>query len=374
MTPRRILELDGLRGLAALAVLLFHYTVRYDQLFAPRRETGIRFTVGECGVMLFFMISGVVILLTLERSGSALDFCWNRVTRLYPAYWAAILATMLVVHSVGPAQLAVGWRDAAFNLTMLQGLLGASHVDGVYWSLEVELVFYATILLVWKVLGPAHLAATVVATLALSLLAHFGIPALPPVLANSASGLSTRIGLPYLHLFALGVGMYLWRFQGRKRVGAAIVAGAIVAHTWEHGGQEGVIIVVLAVSLWLALNGRFTILAAAPLVMLGNISYALYLTHQNIGYCVLHALGNTGCNTHLATAVATVVSLLVAGALTYGVERPALAWLRTRARSKRLLPTTDTLLSAMAAAAATGGRAKPIGASTPAASGNSSKL
>lgn len=57
-TPR-ILELDALRGLAALAVVLFHYTTRYDQLFGYSEPLAVNVSWGHYGVDLFFMISGM---------------------------------------------------------------------------------------------------------------------------------------------------------------------------------------------------------------------------------------------------------------------------------------------------------------------------
>ena len=61
----RLAQLDALRGIAALAVVLFHYTTRYDQLFGHAQSPALSFPYGYLGVNLFFMISGFVILMTL---------------------------------------------------------------------------------------------------------------------------------------------------------------------------------------------------------------------------------------------------------------------------------------------------------------------
>ena len=79
-------ELDALRGMAAMAVVVFHYTTR-------ARNNGVQlfdFEIGHYGVQLFFCVSGFVIYWTLERSKTLMDFAVSRFSRLYPAYWAAI--------------------------------------------------------------------------------------------------------------------------------------------------------------------------------------------------------------------------------------------------------------------------------------------
>ena len=87
----RLLELDALRGLAALAVVLFHYTVYYGKTVDHADNPWFRFSYGHYGVMLFFMISGFVILMTLDRTKTVWDFAVARFCRLYPVYWAAML-------------------------------------------------------------------------------------------------------------------------------------------------------------------------------------------------------------------------------------------------------------------------------------------
>ena len=128
---RRILEFDALRGLAALSVVLFHYTTRYDAIFGRSGRLAAGFPWGDYGVDLFFMLSGFVILRSLDRTTFAGDFLVGRFARLYPAYWAAAAITFAVVSLCGLPGQEVGLGEAAFNATMLQRLLGARHIDGV---------------------------------------------------------------------------------------------------------------------------------------------------------------------------------------------------------------------------------------------------
>ena len=127
----RLLELDALRGIAAFAVLLFHYTTRYDQLYTQPGPPLFYFPYGYFGVNLFFMISGFVIFMTLNKTRYAVDFIVSRFSRLFPAYWVAIALTYSIVAVLGLPGKEVSVRDLLLNLTMFQEFLGAKHVDGV---------------------------------------------------------------------------------------------------------------------------------------------------------------------------------------------------------------------------------------------------
>jgi len=145
----RINELDVLRGIAAMAVVLFHYTTQYDQLFGHSPSFPIRFPIGSYGVHLFFIISGFVIFMSLERTKKPLDFVIARFSRLYPAYWIAIAITFSILLFFPLQGRTVSFSHALINLTMLQNFINVPSVDGVYWTLCIELKFYAIIFLLF---------------------------------------------------------------------------------------------------------------------------------------------------------------------------------------------------------------------------------
>src|SRR3978361_1021823 len=85
----RRLGLDGLRGVAVGMVLIFHYTSGFENIVRPHAPGLLfRFPAGTYGVNLFFMISGYVILMTVERTRRARDFALARFVRLYPPFLA----------------------------------------------------------------------------------------------------------------------------------------------------------------------------------------------------------------------------------------------------------------------------------------------
>src|SRR5690348_11798154 len=114
-TSSRLAEVDALRGVAVLMVVAFHYTTRLGELFPAAAWGDFRF--GEYGVHLFFVISGFVIIMTLDRSERPADFLVARFSRLYPAYWTAIVLTSAFIWLVNGPIEPPSLRQIAFNFT-----------------------------------------------------------------------------------------------------------------------------------------------------------------------------------------------------------------------------------------------------------------
>lgn len=169
---QRLTEIDSLRGIAAISVMLFHYTVIYPGMFPAQRSVNAAFELGTYGVFLFFAISGFVISLTLHATPTVMDFAVKRFARLFPLYWAAVALTTCVVQLSGMALLQVPAPVVLINLSMLQGFLLVPNVDGVYWTLTVELAFYVCAAGIWFRLGFRRLEPVLLCWLLISLLAH----------------------------------------------------------------------------------------------------------------------------------------------------------------------------------------------------------
>jgi peptidoglycan/LPS O-acetylase OafA/YrhL len=146
----RVLELDVLRGLAATMVFLFHCS-----LILPPSERGM-FSLGVTGVDLFFMISGFVILLTLRRTNHWKEFVGNRFVRLFPTYWACVSFTAILIflgHLYLSTQFGNLLTDFLGNLTMFPRYMDIPFLDEQYWTLEVEMLFYIFMLVVYLLRG-----------------------------------------------------------------------------------------------------------------------------------------------------------------------------------------------------------------------------
>lgn len=326
----RLRELDALRGIAALAVVLYHYLCRYHDLYGHDFVPSPVLNYLSRGVDLFFIISGFVIFMTLSRTRRPLDFVVSRLTRLLPAYLAAVILTFAVVSLTGLPGREVDWREAAINLTMLQGHLGVRPVDGVYWTLSVELSFYLLVFLAW--LGgwlrsfPLAGAVWLGASQAVVLAAKLKLLAITPLM-------SSLFFFPHVPCFLAGMTLYRIRSAGWSRPLAALLLASAAAVLLQGVGPAlltgAFILVFLLVGA-----GRATALLTPPLPALGGISYALYLAHQNIGYVVMRQAQAAGLGSPAAVGLALVVSLTLALCLTRWIERPTMASLRALYRGR----------------------------------------
>lgn len=138
----RLPEMSWIRGIAALIIMLFHYTTCYSHHF-PYPWT-FKLEGGEGAISIFFLLSGMLTVLSLKEGDRAGGYLWKRVKRLYPGYWVCIVLTAVVTHLFLPSH-AYDAKTIAVNFTMLQWLFGYANVDGVYWTMQYELRFYLLI-------------------------------------------------------------------------------------------------------------------------------------------------------------------------------------------------------------------------------------
>lgn len=331
----RIAELDGLRGLAALIVVLFHYTTRYDAFYGHRDAPLFSMPRGGMGVPLF-MISGFVMLMTISRTKSIADFAVSRFSRLYPAYIAAVILTFGVLSLSGMwPEGRLGLREAAANLTMLHRFAGIRSVDGVYWTLPYELVFYGLIVGLFATRLLARIEIVAAGLLALSLgywlmlqadaFASFGMAG-----ALVKRGVILLLVFQSVQFFITGMMLHrCWKegvTAGRLTIVVLAVLTTQIVDEPYRAAVQGGFAAVMALAIW----GRLAILRSRPLTALGSVAYTLYLTHQNIGYVVIHALERRGVPSTVAILAAVAVALGCATLLSVAIERPAMRLIRSR--------------------------------------------
>lgn len=338
----RLAFLDALRGIAALAVVVQHGGERWWPAFD--RFSRHWFDLGRFGVLVFFLVSGFIIPKSLEGEGSVGRFWTGRLFRLYPAYWLAI-GLLLLVSIWYPATFSPNYQthELAYtlvNLTMLQQFFGVPNASGVFYTLTIELLFYA--------LCTGLFAAGLLRRSYELALCAVGVVLASCVVAPLVLDRRLPAAIPF-YLASLFVGTALFRWASgelsRPRL-VLLLAGLAVAGaltTWVSYDHFGVTEAGKQFSFagaflpWLAGYALFLAFLAgrdrhfgAPLLGLGRISYSVYLLHPVVLEVVAtwsnHALA-------FATLVATT---LVLAALSYRlVEEPGIRAGRAARRRMR---------------------------------------
>jgi peptidoglycan/LPS O-acetylase OafA/YrhL len=344
----RLGHIDALRGFAALSVCVAHCAdtmiagLGDGQASAAIRLTTIDgFDLGRFGVVLFFLISGLVIPFSLGGPRPLERFAISRVFRLYPAYWLSMLVTIAVAvliegRSVPPVRIAA-------NVTMAPGLLGQPYVSGVYWTLFVELVFYAACALLF--------ASRLLHRPIVILLVTLGCVALP-LAGVAARSLGRHAPVLYLgaHLSFLFAGALIRMalIERRPRAGAcaAVALVAALAAMPLLGGQPGHVFTVstpLGVTLAAAAAAAVFVSAVwrpfAPSrawIWAGAISYSVYLFHIPATHVVRAALPERGGAAMAALLILTLALTIAVASLVYvAIERPCIEIGRKLIRARR---------------------------------------
>ncbi len=286
----RLPLLDYLRFLAALSVVSFHYFwngIGNGKLTSLDHVDALTVWAqyGYLGVDLFFVISGYVIFMSAARK-SLFDFIVGRAVRLYPAYLVAMLTTACFAFAIGSGGTRVTVKQVLGNMLMYYPLHRQPFVDGVYWTLMIEINFYIAVALIIAVGLQKHLQLVakcwpllMLAALALGeqgrvmlggYYAFFACGALFAILRDRFSWFaagSLLVGMGLAMNFALPGGGSDFSTPGW------VVTGAIVA---------GIFAAFFVVN---ASAGRITSLPGSDL--LGGLTYPLYLVHAHIGYMLL---------------------------------------------------------------------------------------
>jgi peptidoglycan/LPS O-acetylase OafA/YrhL len=343
--PERFGYIDSLRGIAALLVIYLHladwFLRNEPNLGAFDRWSFVALTdvidIGKVGVIVFFAISGYVIPFSLmRRTDHAVPrFVISRFFRLYPAYWlslpAGLVILVVVAHQHIDAPLVVA------NATMLQQFFGIENVLGIYWTLQIELIFYALCigLFVIGLLQKTKFifsASVIFLTFALVLSA-----------VRFYSGMKLPVVVP-LSLAVMFWGMIRRQADDGERTAVkmdvsllvvfavAIPLVSFLAYNRDYGYNETwyryTISYGVAIALFALCTSRVRI-NFAGMRYLGRISYSVYLfgpvAEQIILLSLLPRLG-LGHGAHLYIGMSMILAVALAAVIYRFVEAPSIAF------------------------------------------------
>jgi len=327
--PEPSVRIDGLEALRAVAAFLvvFDHTLLMliDNGQLPEALASLAYQLGSVGVAIFFALSGYVMSLTAstEQGGARVAgrFLLRRLTRIAPLYWLVTLTYVL--------RLATDGRPPSPE-ALLQSLLFVPHFDaagqlrpvlGVGWTLDVEMYFYlafAAALLLPSALRLGGICAIFLTT---------GVTTFLSGIAIADFFIS-----PVLALFPIGMLVHALVEKGRGRT--ILFLCPVFSLCLLLSGIPPATCLSLAIAPLLVLAAvhfpRLTGPAARVILLLGQASFSIYLTH---GF-VLGRLGRVLENLSLVPPLAILLAFLLtafAGVTVHLlIERPMLAAIRTR--------------------------------------------
>lgn len=326
---KRFIELDGIRGIAVMFVLLSHYTWAYDYHFKILGEHLFYFIYGDYGVQIFFIISGFVIFMTLDHSKSTSNFVISRFSRLYPTYWVCIITTIIII-SLFPTPTLGNYSISTIliNFSMIQSYLKFSHIDQVYWSLAVELAFYFLMgtLFFFKQMKYIEIYSIIWLIFSfISLVFDF----------KFENYLKVFFILEWAPLFITGMMLYKIKFKNSTLMNHLLILISLVLYLFilheqiinRNQVDETIlhyILIIFAYFIFYFLAFKeLNILKNKYLQFLGYISYPLYLLHNVIGYAIIYKVKQFYDNQFFYILLTTIVSVILALLVTKTMEEPS---------------------------------------------------
>ncbi len=280
--------LDLIRFIAALCVVLYHYTA--GEFYTSYGFLTEVTKFGYLGVPLFFMLSGFVISASALNRTPA-EFAISRLTRLYPTIFVCLSITTAIVLLFGSSEDQLSVKQFISNLTLLNTYVGEEYIDGVYWTLLAELKFYCCVFILltlglfekFKIWLSCWMIMTVIFLL-------YGQPFF----------MGWFISPEYSAFFIAGVTFYLAAKNGYNKfyislLASSFIVGSILANQQAEGFMEKYVpgqidhLIVFAficsfyILFYLISKDRIQIGKSQFLLTLGGMTYPLYLLHGRIG-------------------------------------------------------------------------------------------
>jgi peptidoglycan/LPS O-acetylase OafA/YrhL len=380
MSGGRLAFADLLRGIAALIVVVGHFTylylhspevvavitmseptpaVEFPQLILKLNDL---FNLPSMGVAVFFLISGFVIPLSLEGTSTRAYFL-KRFLRIFPTYWVALtigIAAIFVSATFWSKPVAHDSVDYFSNTFLLANLFGRFDILSVAWTLQIEMKFY--------LLAPFIFIALQRGMLWPLLLCGFAVVCVcwnATSLCNNVDiacwdhyRFSVRMfWVDVMHMVFMLIGSVIYAQYRRLIPNWQAIAGVAFLFACY---QQTVWASPLPVSnrdlpyLWglmifgslYLLRGRITLTPVFR--FLADISYSLYVIHPLVGYVTMRLLMAAGLPYLPAFAVALALVIGIAWAMHLYIEAPMIAlgkrlskaWFGSRKRDKVLVPET----------------------------------
>lgn len=301
MDQRIANNIYAVKGLCALLIVIYHYSVWYNDYIHEISFKYFNFAYLTFAVPLFFVFSAFFLYKKAIQLKNPVRLVLHRMTRLYPMYWIAVLFSSVVILL---NQEALGAKQILLNLTMVEKVFGVNHIDGAYWTMFYELM----LLLIFAVASLLTIRKEKLICRTFELcVGWLSIGALSALFMKFAGISSSTVAVilfacRYTPVFVFGIVLsnrYLLenrtltnrQFYG---LGIACILYEILLAVDVYQSMYGIAAIVIA---YLVISGAFVnsrMMSNKILIFLGKISYNIYLIHNQFGRIVISRCGGGG--------------------------------------------------------------------------------
>lgn len=305
------LNVEVLRGVLMIWIVLFHYTTRFNELFNCRPSSYEFEWGGQVGVTFFFILSGYFFyagLLKMQNQSlfGITKFCVNKYWRLYPAYLISIIIIFLVYQFTYLPGRECSIKDFIINSVFIYHP-GVSYVDSAHWFLAtlIKIQIISSFFLAFKSSIRSYL--ILLFELAVICLLVCSSVFTPSFFTKIESVFSLDCFLKFL----MGYNIYeILSSNSSSRVRYIHIFIALLAIGYYCYTINMVLVVIYSVLLFLVLQNKYIpfLNCSKPFVIIGKYSFVWYLIHQNLGFIILNQMNKWGINSELGILIPMLIT------------------------------------------------------------------
>ena len=319
--------LDIIRGISALFIVLYHYTVRYNEnpITATHSiDWPVTFPWGCAAVSTFFILSGFLggKHICTDRK-AVVPFLKSRFIRLFPSFFISVIFTSFITYFFLP-QAFCGLKDILLNFTMVPALIGAKSVDGAYWTLQMEWTFYIVITIL--MFFSSNKVKNII--LIFWVLVSLGCNLLYEVMPFS-NIISTLVITKHSQEFIIGLVIYNIIFKKEYKISFLIllfcVLNQLICQDKQHIIFFAATVLLIFICTSTSMSPIFNKTLFKPIIWISSISYPLYLIHQMVGFSIMDLIvRSTGYAYWIIIFVPLFTVIIIAWLIHKYVEIPAI--------------------------------------------------
>lgn len=324
---KKIKEIEIIRGVLILIIVFFHYTYRFTELF--KIETINFFSLnnwGIIGVGCFFIITGYFIVPKKMENYDIRKFITKKILRIYPSYALCVTIIFISIKLFGLEGRETNFIDYLLNLTLINGIIDTKYIDGAHWYITYLITFYIIVGLILKLTKKSEIYVII------WLIIKDIVKIVTKFIPNSLI-IYRLIGGDYVEFIVIGIVLNsiikikeedmcnIYNLLKMKLIHWYFLI--IMISLFQIAITRGIIVIIgimifLMILLILLFKEQKEILILTPLYYIGDMSFVLYLIHQNIGYQILLKLYNLGFGFKF---IYVIITLLIILFISYIIDR-----------------------------------------------------
>lgn len=332
MQKNKNMQVEGLRGLACLIIVIFHTVYQFQVFVLGQQGPSLLAHWGEIGVGIFLFISGFFLVDFSNKSKfSLLQFYKRRILRLWPIYATCVFLIFVIrMLTTVPNFEPVNWSDLILNISFINGFIGTQYIEPAHW-------YMTTLLRATIVIGVLRRTGLhkYTETYGLWLLLIVGMKILQRTITNTA--LQSLIHVVLTVTGGAYTGVFVLAFLMRKLFVCVNIHDLFRRENWKEllvlgmsiiflVGLPGIIytIVILGGGLlvWLCMKKKLPIMDNRLLTGVAEISFVWYLIHQYISYYIEMMILSIVNNQIVASSTAILITMTMSIVIHYLIELP----------------------------------------------------